>query len=161
MPMTPPPEKTTNKALACPSSFAAADVLTFAIVAACMPKNPAAIEQNAPLRNATAVAPLIFQLNSTSFPKLEESDFYDPKTSAHYGLSHLRFCLNTAGNEIAALAMYNAGANKVRKNSTPQITLDYISKIQNYKRDLEDNFAVEVLALYNTETQKNLLAKKF
>ena len=103
----------------------------------------------------------LFQLNSTSFPKLEESDFYDPKTSAHYGLSHLRFCLNTAGNEIAALAMYNAGANKVRKNSTHQITLDYISKIQNYKRDLEDNFAVEVLALYNTETQKNLLAKKF
>lgn len=103
----------------------------------------------------------LFQLNNTSFPKLEESDFYDPKTSAHYGLSHLRFCLNTAGNEIAALAMYNAGANKVRKNSTPQITLDYISKIQNYKRDLEDNFAVEVLALYNTETQKNLLAKKF
>jgi len=89
----------------------------------------------------------LFQLNNTSFPKLEESDFYDPKTSAHYGLSHLR--------------MYNAGANKVRKNSTPQITLDYISKIQNYKRDLEDNFAVEVLALYNTETQKNLLAKKF
>ena len=56
----------------------------------------------------------LFQLNNTSFPKLEESDFYDPKTSAHYGLSHLRFCLNTAGNEIAALAMYNAGANKVR-----------------------------------------------
>ena len=40
----------------------------------------------------------------------------------------------TEGNEIAALAMYNAGANKVRKNSTPQITLDYISKIQNCKR---------------------------
>lgn len=103
----------------------------------------------------------LFQLNSSSFPKLEESDFYDPKISAYYGLSHLRFCLNTAGNEIAALAMYNAGANKVRKNSTPQITLDYISKIQNYKQDLEDNFAVEVLALYNTETQKNMLAKKF
>ncbi|MGN0729759.1 transglycosylase SLT domain-containing protein [Treponema sp.] len=103
----------------------------------------------------------LFQLNSTSFPKLEESDFYDPKISAHYGLAHLRFCLNTAGNEIAALAMYNAGANKVRKNNTPQITLDYISKIQNYKHDLEDNFATEVLALYTTETQKNLLAKKF
>lgn len=103
----------------------------------------------------------LFQLNSESFPKLEESDFYDPRTSARYGLAHLKFCMNTAGNEIAALAMYNAGATKVRKNNTPQITLNYISKIQNYKKDLEENFATEVLALYNPDTQTKLLAKKF
>lgn len=102
----------------------------------------------------------LFQLNNTSFPKLEESDFYDPKISARYGLAHLRFCLNTAGNDIAALAMYNAGTNKVRRNNTPQITLNYISQIQNYKSELETNFASEVLAMYNPESQAKLVAKK-
>lgn len=102
----------------------------------------------------------LFQLNSASFPKLTESDFYDPRTSAHYGLSHLRFCLNTAGNEIAALAMYNAGTTKVTKNNTPQTTLNYISRIQNYKLELDENFAQEVIAVYSTETQNTLLAKQ-
>lgn len=102
----------------------------------------------------------LFQLNNTSFPKLEESDFYDPKISARYGLAHLRFCLNTAGNDIAALAMYNAGANKVRKNNTPQVTLNYISQIQNYRSELDTNFASEVLAMYNYDTQAKFLAKK-
>lgn len=101
----------------------------------------------------------LFQLNNNSFPKLNEGDFYDARTSAHYGLAHLRFCLNNAGNEIAALAMYNAGTNKVRRNSTPQITLNYISQIENYRSVLEENFATEVLALYNTEGQYKLLAK--
>ena len=101
----------------------------------------------------------LFQLNSSSFPKLTESDFYDPRTSAHYGLSHLRFCLNTAGNEIAALAMYNAGTTKVTKNNTPQTTLNYISRIQNYKLELDENFAEEVIAVYSTEKQSTLLAK--
>ena len=102
----------------------------------------------------------LFQLNNTSFPKLEESDFYDPKISARYGLAHLRFCLNTAGNDIAALAMYNAGANKVRKNNTPQTTLNYISQIQNYRSELDANFASEVLAMYNPDTQAKMVAKK-
>ncbi len=102
----------------------------------------------------------LFQLNNTSFPKLSESDYYDPKISAYYGLSHLRFCLNTAGNEIAALAMYNAGSSKVRKNNTPQTTLNYISSIQSYKDALDEAFAAEVLALYNPDMQTKLLAKK-
>ncbi|MFA6937908.1 MAG: lytic transglycosylase, partial [Treponema sp.] len=81
--------------------------------------------------------------------------------SAKYGLSHLRFCLDSAGNEIAALAMYNAGTNKVRNNSTPQMTLNYISKIENYRSWLEDNFSTEVLAFYEIENDNNkLLAKK-
>lgn len=101
----------------------------------------------------------LFQLNSQSFPKLTEEDFYDPKVSAYYGLSHLKYCLNTAGNEIAALAMYNAGSNKVKRNNTPQTTLNYISEIQSYRNMLEENFAQEVLALYNVNSKNNLLAQ--
>ena len=92
----------------------------------------------------------LFQLNSNSFPKLTEQDFYDARTSAHYGLSHLHFCLKSAGNEIAALAMYNAGATKVQNNGTPQTTLNYISHIESYKSEIEEKFAVEVLAFYST-----------
>ena len=91
----------------------------------------------------------LFQLNNQSFPKLTEEDFYNPSISAKYGMSHLRFCLDSAGNEIAALAMYNAGTNKVRNNKTPQMTLNYISQIEKYRSLLDANFNTEVLAFYS------------
>ncbi len=90
----------------------------------------------------------VFQLNNKSFPALVEADFYDPYISAKYGLAHLRFCLDTAGNEVSALAMYNAGTNRVRNNGTPQMTLNYISKIQTYRQGLDDLFESEVMAVY-------------
>lgn len=90
----------------------------------------------------------VFQLNNKSFPALVEADFYDPYVSAKYGLSHLRFCLDTAGNEVSALAMYNAGTNRVRNNGTPQTTLNYISKIQTYRQGLDNLFMSEVIAVY-------------
>ena len=37
----------------------------------------------------------LFQLNNNSFPELTEEQFFNPKISAQYGLSHLRFCLNS------------------------------------------------------------------
>ncbi len=87
----------------------------------------------------------IFQLNNKSFPALVETDFFDPYISAKYGMSHLRYCLDTAGNEVSALAMYNAGTNRVRNNGTPQMTLNYISNIQNYRRGLDSLFEDEVV----------------
>jgi hypothetical protein len=92
----------------------------------------------------------LFQLNSASFPNLTELDFFDPAISAKYGLSHLRFCLTVAGNEIPALAMYNAGTGKVRADNTPQITLNYIGKIMGYQETIEKLFNDEVLAYYDT-----------
>lgn len=103
----------------------------------------------------------LFQLNNQSFPNLTEAEFFDPKVSAHYGMAHLKYCLKTAGNEIAALAMYNAGTNKVRNNGTPQTTLNYISQIEEYRSFLEDTFASEVMAFYSvSEDSEKLLAKK-
>jgi soluble lytic murein transglycosylase-like protein len=90
----------------------------------------------------------LFQLNNASFPRLVEADFFNPKTSAQYGLSHLRFCLATAGNEIAALAMYNAGTNRVKFDGTPRRTLNYISSIMNYRQALDELFAIEVAAFF-------------
>ena len=99
----------------------------------------------------------VFQLNDKSFPALVEADFYDPYVSAKYGLSHLRFCLDTAGNEVSALAMYNAGTNRVRNNGTPQTTLNYISKIQTYRQGLDNLFMSEVVAVY-TRTGDSAIA---
>jgi len=82
----------------------------------------------------------LFQLNSASFPDLKEQDFFDPNTNARHGLSYLRWCLNTAGTEIAGLAMYNAGSNKVRTGGTPKRTLDYISRIINRQRKIDELF---------------------
>jgi hypothetical protein len=33
--------------------------------------------------------------------------------------------------------MYNAGTNRVRNNGTPQMTLNYVDKIFNYKEGLD------------------------
>ena len=101
----------------------------------------------------------LFQLNSGTFPNLTESQFYDPKVSAHKGLEHLRYCLDTAGNEIAAMAMYNAGTNKVHDNRTPKVTLDYISQIESYRSALDQSFETEVLSLYvNPDDNESKLA---
>lgn len=94
----------------------------------------------------------LFQLNSNSFPTLTEKEFFDPYTSAKYGLSHLRYCLDTAGNEIAALAMYNAGANRVRKNGTPQITLNYVSTIMDYQKGLDELFTTQIASKASEQT---------
>ncbi len=94
----------------------------------------------------------LFQLNNKSFPDLEEKDFFNPFISAKYGMSHLRHCLDTAGNEVSALAMYNAGTNRVRNNETPQVTLNYVSKIINYRQNLEALFETEVAQFYSNGT---------
>lgn len=93
----------------------------------------------------------LFQLNNNSFPKLTEVEFYDPYISAKYGLAHLRFCLDTAGNETAALAMYNAGTTRVRSNGTPQSTLNYVDLIMNYREGLDALLTSQVAVLFENE----------
>lgn len=106
---------------------------------------------NAVNRNRnTSIDRGLFQLNNRSFPQLKEEDFFNPAISAKYGMSHLRYCMNVAGNEVAALAMYNAGTNKVRADNTPQITLNYVGKIMAYQDKLEKLFADEVVSYYET-----------
>lgn len=95
----------------------------------------------------------LFQLNNRSFPQLKESDFFNPAISAKYGMSHLRFCMNVAGNEVAALAMYNAGTNKVRADNTPQSTLNYVGKIKAYQEKLDRLFSEEVLSYYDNSVR--------
>jgi len=102
----------------------------------------------------------LFQLNSASFPKLTEAEFFDPKVSAKYGMSHLRYCMDVAGNDITALAMYNAGTSRVKQNKTPQHTLNYVAKISNYRGRLESRFSTEVLSFYSNSTSTPILAKR-
>ncbi len=94
----------------------------------------------------------LFQLNNKSFPQLKEAEFFNPAISAKYGMSHLRFCMNVAGNEITALAMYNAGTNKVKANKVPQSTLNYVGKIMAYREKLDKLFADEVACYYINNT---------
>jgi soluble lytic murein transglycosylase-like protein len=107
---------------------------------------------NATNRNAnTSIDRGLFQLNSNSFPGLSESDFFDPFVSTKYGMSHLKFCLNTAGNYVSALAMYNAGTSRVRSNKTPQTTLNYVGKIMAYQKMLDQLFEEQVASYFETQ----------
>ena len=85
----------------------------------------------------------LFQLNSASFPAIGTDDFFEPALNARLGLAHLRWCLNTAGTEVAGLAMYNAGTARVSSSGTPKNTLDYISRILKYQRRIEELFMAE------------------
>jgi hypothetical protein len=82
----------------------------------------------------------LFQLNDRSFPRLETQAFFSPETNAWYAMNHLRFCLDTGGTEVTALAMYNAGASRVRGAGTPKTTLDYISRILENRWEIETRF---------------------
>lgn len=88
----------------------------------------------------------IFQLNSKSFPDLGPDQVFDPAVNARYGLAHLEFCLRTGGNEVAALAMYNAGSRRVTKDGTPRRTLDYIFRITKYEENISSLFAAKIVA---------------
>jgi len=101
--------------------------------------NPRAVN-----KNKDSVDRGLFQLNSKSFPRLQVDDFYNPDLNARYGIAHLRWCLDLAGSEVAGLAMYNAGTTRVRSDSTPKSTLDYISRIQNFQAGIKELFQQEL-----------------
>ncbi|MDR0583378.1 MAG: lytic transglycosylase domain-containing protein [Treponema sp.] len=82
----------------------------------------------------------LFQLNNRSFPLIESQAFFDPKVNARNGMSHLRFCLDTGGSEIAALAIYNAGSNRIKSSGAPRQTLDYANRILENRRNIETYF---------------------
>jgi soluble lytic murein transglycosylase-like protein len=96
--------------------------------------------------NGDSVDRGLFQLNSKSYPKLRAEQFYDLPTNARYGISHLKTCLTEAGNEVAALAMYNAGNGRVTRGATPKKTLNYISRILAYEENVSSLFAAKVIA---------------
>ncbi len=97
-------------------------------------------------KNGDSVDRGLFQLNSKSYPGLAIQDFYDPGTNARYGISHLKGCLSQAGNEVAALAMYNAGNGRVERGATPKKTLNYVSRILAYEDNISSLFAAKVMA---------------
>ena len=113
--------------------------LAFALCAEESAYNPRAFNHN---RNETVDRGL-FQLNSATFPELSQDDFYDTHENARHGISHFRWCLDTAGTEVAGLAMYNAGAGRVSSLGTPKGTLDYVSRILKRERKIEELFMTE------------------
>ncbi|MBP7264300.1 MAG: lytic transglycosylase domain-containing protein [Spirochaetia bacterium] len=108
--------------------------------------------------NADSVDRGLFQLNSKSFPSLSSKDFFDPVTNAEHGVSHLAYFLKAGGNEVAALAMYNAGQTRVSRGGTPRKTLDYIFRITNYRANLEALFEAQVVAKMEVPEGMPLLA---
>lgn len=107
--------------------------------------------------NSDSIDRGLFQLNSKSFPKLSVPEFFDPEKNAHHGMAHLAFCLEAGGNEVAALAMYNAGQTRVAKGGTPRKTLDYIHRITGYKMNLEALFEAQVVAKSSPQDSQRLL----
>ena len=78
----------------------------------------------------------LMQLNSATFSYLGEKEFFDPRINADLGVSYLKETLESSGNVVAALAMYNAGPGRVGRLGAPRSTLDYISKIMTRRAEL-------------------------
>jgi hypothetical protein len=87
----------------------------------------------------------LFQLNNRSFPNLDISTLFDIEANTRHGIQHLRYCLDTGGSEVSALAIYNAGAGRVRTTGAPEVTLNYISRILNNKGRIESRFLSRII----------------
>ena len=48
--------------------------------------------------------------------------------------------------------MYNAGTTRVKNNNTPQHTLNYVGKIENYRGRLEGMFTTEVYDFFQNKS---------
>ncbi len=103
-------------------------------------------------RNSDSVDRGVFQLNSLSFPSLSVEQFYDVPTNVSLGVGHLAFCLEKGGNDVAALAIYNAGLGRVSKGGTPKRTLDYINRITDNRDRLEALFEAQVVARHSSSS---------
>ena len=113
--------------------------LAFALVWAESSFDPYAVNEN-----TSSIDRGLFQLNSRSFPGLEEHEFFDPEINAEHGLAYLSKCLGDGGNEVVALAMYNAGKRRVHERGTPRMTLDYIAKVLDYRDRIEGKLRIFV-----------------
>jgi hypothetical protein len=100
----------------------------------------------------------LFQLNCCSFPSLDEEDFFDPGINAYYGMAHLRWCLDSGGSDVSALAIYNAGNERVNAGGTPKRTLDYISRILKVQRSIEVLFEAEFTRKYHSGGEEEALS---
>jgi soluble lytic murein transglycosylase-like protein len=101
----------------------------------------------------------LFQLNNESFPKLREADFFNSDVNAYYGMAHLRWCLDSGGSEVAGLAMYNAGTNRVKAGTTPRHTLDHVSRILEFRNGIESLFRIEYVHRLPPAQQETLIAQ--
>jgi len=118
-------------------NFNISPALTFALCWEESRFNPNAI--NRQNRNGSIDRGL-FQLNDRSFPNLEIITFYNINHNAHHGIGYLRHCLDSSDSIISALAMYNAGAGRIKSTGAPEVTLNYISRILDNRDKIESRF---------------------
>ncbi|MCE1195189.1 lytic transglycosylase domain-containing protein [bacterium] len=97
-------------------------------------------------RNATTTDGGLFQLNSSTFPHLTKQELFDPARNAKEGITYFKHILDLSGNEVSALAMYNAGRTRVSQKGAPVTTLDYISRILTYQKNINSLFTAKVVA---------------
>ena len=97
--------------------------------------SPTAVNQN-----PTSIGRGLWQLNSLSFPDLREEDFFNPDVNSRHGAAYLRRCLNLAPDVPTALAIYNAGLTRVRRNEIPPTTVRYVERVTSYQRSIEARF---------------------
>lgn len=101
---------------------------------------------NALNRNPSSIDRGLFQLNSLTFPEMTDMQAYDPIFNAKEGVKYFKHVLEISGNEVSALAMYNAGRTRVSNTGAPVTTLGYISRVLNYEKNIDSLFTAKVVA---------------
>jgi hypothetical protein len=102
--------------------------------------------------NSSSVDRGLYQLNSKTFPNLQDDDFFNVDTNVRHGISHLIWCLKQAkGNESKALAIYNAGYGRVMTGSIPLSTQAYVRNIHAYKDRMARQFKTSLEAFLHAE----------
>lgn len=92
-------------------------------------------------KNPTTIDRGLFQLNSASFYHLNLEEFFNPEINSLHGARYLRYCLDKGAEDSAtALAIYNAGLGRVRRNAIPASTKVYVSRVLEYRQQLIRRF---------------------
>lgn len=101
-------------------------------------------------QNPTTIDRGLFQLNSASFYFLSLEDFFNPEISSLHAGRYLRYCLDKgAGDASTAIAIYNAGLGRVRRNAIPASTKVYISRVLEYRTQLTNRFSAFIAQQIN------------
>ncbi len=100
----------------------------------------------------------LFQLNSNTFRRFTNKDFFDIETNVNAGVKYLRYAFDLDPDPRIALAIYNAGPSRPLRGIIPDSTRIYISRILARHRALNKRF-VKYIYQYFLISDKSIVLR--
>lgn len=93
----------------------------------------------------------LFQLNSRTFKHLSKTELLRLDTNVDMGTSYLQYAFRLSSDPQMALAIYNAGPRRPLRGKTPESTKQYVGRILQYEKTLQQEFIQYVWNVMNLD----------